>query len=65
MFGFTYKLTTVNPEKNIVRLTPTLSTWMKAFAPSFVVWGVLAVLFLIGSKMEERDTDTDEETATS
>lgn len=43
MFGLKYKMKLVNPEKNIVQLTPTLGTYVKAFLPSVVIWGGLAL----------------------
>ena len=42
MFGYNYKMTVVNPDKDIVRLTPTWGSLIKAFAPILVLWAASA-----------------------
>jgi hypothetical protein len=53
MFGYKYKLVPVNPDKNIVKLTPTLGTYVKAFAPAFVLWGGIAALVKHQERQEQ------------
>lgn len=50
MYGFNYKLVTVNAEKNIVKLTPTLGTYAKAFAPAIIIWAVVGIAMLGSEK---------------
>lgn len=51
MFGWNYKMKVVNPEKNIIKLSPTLGTWIKAFAPTLV----LAALFGVATLFVDND----------
>jgi hypothetical protein len=57
MFSFNYKLKTVNPEKGIVRLTPTTGTYVKYFAPAFVFYGGL---FALGSYLRWQEKRNEE-----
>lgn len=46
MFGYKYKMEIVNPTKGIIKIRPTAGTWMKAFAPLILIYGVFALVFL-------------------
>jgi hypothetical protein len=56
MFGYTYKLAVPNAKKpNVVKLTPTISTWIKAFAPLLVIMGVLTAVSFAAEAREKRE----------
>lgn len=67
MFGYTYKIVPVNPEKHIYKLRPTASTWVKAFAPALVIWAVAAIALTASKEMdtiEVKDVDDNGEWTT-
>lgn len=55
MFKYKYVMNVVNPEKNIVTLSPTAGTWAKALAPSLLVFGGLGLLGAAASYKEKKD----------
>lgn len=56
MFGYNYKIRPVDVEKGIVKLTPTMGTYVKAFAPSLVL---VAVSWLILNAMDNEPIEFD------
>jgi hypothetical protein len=58
MFKYKYYLTVVDPEKNIVTLTPHWSTWAKALAPTLIFTGGMLVVGAVLNLMAEDDTES-------
>jgi hypothetical protein len=54
MFGYNYKFT-VNETKNTIKLKPTAGTYVKAFAPTLVVYGGLVLLGSIARRQEKKN----------
>lgn len=64
MFSASYKYA-LHAEKPIIKLTPTAGTWMKAFAPTILIFGFLAVASTVASRQQERVlTELDEDIKT-
>lgn len=59
MSAYKFKMNVVNPDKNIVTISPTLGTWTKwtlwSFGPSVILIGGMAVLGAIGKRQWEAD----------
>ena len=53
MFGYNYKMRTINEDKGIVRLTPTKGTYAKAVLPSLIMSAVGVVVLYALSFAEE------------
>lgn len=62
MFSFNYYLKTVNAEKSIVRLTPTLGTYVKAFAPTLILGGGVMLFGLYSEYIEKQNLKQDLDT---
>lgn len=58
LFKYTYKIVPTDVE-NVVYLSPTASTWAKAFAPSLLFFGALAVGVAVASVMDDKDVDVE------
>lgn len=50
MFSFNYKIVPVNEAKNVYKLTPTLGTYVKAFAPTLVFVGIAVAASFIADR---------------
>ena len=60
MFKWSYKYT-LKPDKNVITLTPTFGTWMKAFAPSILCAVGFGAMYVIGAIAEKKDAEAYEE----
>lgn len=54
-----YKMQVVDEAKNIVTIKPTAGTWVKAFMPALIIWGVLAVMSYWPTKTPAEDIHPD------
>jgi hypothetical protein len=54
MFSFNYKIVPVNEAKNVYKLTPTLGTYVKAFAPTLVFVGIAVAGTLFANHEDEQ-----------
>lgn len=54
MSGYKYKMHVVNPDKNIVSLSPTMGTYAKALMPSLVFFGGLAAFGAVVNYREKK-----------
>jgi ABC-type hemin transport system substrate-binding protein len=57
MFGYTYKLAATNKE-GVVKLTPTLSTYAKAFGPVLVIWGLVGAAVAAQERQSRKSLNT-------
>lgn len=55
MFKYAYKLTPHATKADVVYLSPTSSTYTKAFAPMVIVWIVMGVLYTAADQVEKRE----------
>lgn len=60
MFGTSYRYS-INPVKNTITLTPTTSTYVKAFAPLVVLWAGILGMVAYAQVQERRMTATEYE----